>query len=372
MKEFLLTSAIGLVLGTAALAQTSNPTQSGSSTSTPTSAQTQPATTQTPPSTTTQSSQSQTAPSTTSTASQSPAPGANGGNTSATSSSGQASGTARAQSTAPAQTQTGSTPPPSTANQAQQAPAPTGTSTTTAQQPNTRTNTAQQPNSQTNTTAQQPNTQTNTNTAQQPNGQTNTAQSSSTNVNAAVNLNDQQRTRISRSVARLDVKPLSNVNFSLSVGTAVPRDIRLTALPADIVEIVPQYRGYDFVAVRDEIVIVDPSTYQIVAVLPQSGRATASAPPPARERKHVTLSDSDREVIRKHVRSHVSEGRTTGSTVRTEIRTGDRLPDSVEIEAFPEEVYRESPSLREYRYLNRDSRTYIVEPQDRRILEEID
>ncbi len=63
---------------------------------------------------------------------------------------------------------------------------------------------------------------------------------------------------------------------------------------------------------------------------------------------------------------------TTGSSVRTEIRTGERVPEGVEIEAFPEEVYREAPTLREYRYINRDSRTYIVEPGDRRIIEEID
>src|SRR5437879_2802924 len=31
------------------------------------------------------------------------------------------------------------------------------------------------------------------------------------------------------------------------------------------------------------------------------------------------------------------------------------------------EVYRESPSLREYRYIHRDNRTYVVEPQERRI-----
>jgi hypothetical protein len=28
--------------------------------------------------------------------------------------------------------------------------------------------------------------------------------------------------------------------------------------------------------------------------------------------------------------------------------------------------------LREYRYLHRDNRTYVVEPQERRIIEEID
>ncbi|MEY9748629.1 hypothetical protein ABIF65_008003 [Bradyrhizobium japonicum] len=249
-------------------------------------------------------------------------------------------------------------------NQAQtNSPSNTNTQTQSANPPATGTNQAQSP------TGSSP-----TNTAQQPNNQQSTAdRSSNTNVNASVNINDQQRTRISTSISHLNVQPLNNVNFSLSVGTAVPRDIRLQPLPAEVVEIVPQYRGYNFVLVKDEIVIVEPSTYKIVTVLPYSGRSTAAAPARTEQRK-ATFSDRDREVIRKHtkVRPVERERQTTGSTVRTEIRRGERLPEGVEVETFPEEVYREAPSLREYRYINRDSRTYIVEPGERRVIEEID
>jgi hypothetical protein len=222
--------------------------------------------------------------------------------------------------------------------------------------------------------AQSPTGSNSTNTAQQPNNQQNTAdRSSNTNMNASVNINDQQRTRISTSISHLNVQPLNNVNFSLSVGTVVPRDVRVQPLPAEVVEIVPQYRGYDFVLVKDEIVIVEPSSYKIVAVMPYSGRSTAAAPARSEQRK-VTFSDRDREVIRKHAKARPveRERQTTGSTVRTEIRRGERVPDGVEIDAFPDEVYREAPSLREYRYIHRDSRTYIVEPQERRVIEEID
>src|SRR5205085_8891957 len=119
---------------------------------------------------------------------------------------------------------------------------------------------------------------------------------------------------------------------------------------AEVVEIVPQYRGYNFVLVKDEIVIVEPSSYKIVTVLPYSGRSIASAPARTEQRK-TTFSDRDREVIRKHAKARPveRERRTTGSTVRTEIRTGERVPEGVEVESFPEEVYREAPSLREYR-----------------------
>jgi hypothetical protein len=203
-----------------------------------------------------------------------------------------------------------------------------------------------------------------------PSNQGNTAQSHQTNVNASVNLNDQQRTRVSQSFARLNVQPARNVNFSVSVGTVVPRDVHLQTVPAEIVEIVPQYRGYSFFAVRDEIVIVDPATYKIVTVLPRSGGGTAAAP--ASSHSRVSFTDKDRDVVRKHVRSS-TERRTTGSSAtRVEIRRGERVPDTVEMEEFPETVYREAPALREYRYIHRDNRTYVVEPTERRIIEEID
>jgi len=87
----------------------------------------------------------------------------------------------------------------------------------------------------------------------------------------------------------------------------------------------------------------------------------------------MTFSDKDREVIRKHVRSSRTEQRTSGSsTTTTRVRVGERLPESVEIRSFPETVYRESPGLREYRYIERDKRTYVIEPCERAIIEEVD
>jgi hypothetical protein len=166
------------------------------------------------------------------------------------------------------------------------------------------------------------------------------------------------------------VAPVNNLNFSLSVGTVAPRDVRFQPLPPDVVEVMPQYRGYNFFVVRDDIVIVDPSSYKIVDVLPRAGRSTAAAPAPT-SRKTV-FSDRDREVIRKHARSSRIEQRTTGSAASTRVRVGERLPDSVEIRSFPDEVYRESPTLRDYRYIERDNRTYVVEPRERTIIEEIE
>ncbi len=321
--RLLATSAMSLALATAAFAQSPSTAPANSTTTPPA----QNSTTKT------------TAPSASTPAQNSTATG--------TSSSQSAGSTTPSTSSTTSSSQTPSTAPG--ASQAQTAPSSTSTPTNNNQ------------------AQQTPSTPKSGATAQQPNTQTNTAQSSGTNVNAAVNINEQQRTRISQSFAHVDARPLTNVNFSISVGTVIPHDVRLSPLPADVVEIVPQYRGYNFVLVKDEIVIVDPATYKIVTVLPYSGHSTAAAP----ARSKVSFSDHDRAIIRKHAKTRV-EGRTTGSAVRTEIRIGERVPESVEIEALPDEVYREAPELREYRYIHRENRTYVVEPSERRVIEEID
>jgi hypothetical protein len=85
----------------------------------------------------------------------------------------------------------------------------------------------------------------------------------------SVQLSEDQRSQIKTFIGREHGARLgSNVNFSVSVGTRVPRNVHVVALPEDIVRIVPQYRGYRYFIVHDEIVIVDPRTLEIVAVIP--------------------------------------------------------------------------------------------------------
>lgn len=371
-RLFLATTA-AVAIATSAFAQSSPNTSS----STPPAAQRQQDSTSTPPSSSTAPSASTPSSNSSSGSAQNASPSTNSAQTQSPPSTGQNAAGQPSNSGAG----TNATQAPASGNSSNQAqtsqPAnqsnPPSNQAQTNSPANNQTQSANPPASGTNQ-AQSPTGNNSTNTAQQPNNQQNTAdRSSNSNVNASANINDQQRTRISASISHLNVQPLNNVNFSLSVGTVVPRDVRLQPLPAEVAEAVPQYRGYDFVLVKDEIVIVEPSSYKIVAVLPYSGRATAAAPARSEQRK-TTFSDRDREVIRKHARARPveRERRTTGSTVRTEIRTGERVPEGVEVEEFPEEVYREAPSLREYRYINRDSRTYIVEPHERRVIEEID
>jgi peptidoglycan hydrolase-like protein with peptidoglycan-binding domain len=83
-----------------------------------------------------------------------------------------------------------------------------------------------------------------------------------------VTLTSEQRTRIQQTVlAGRNVPRVDNVNFSLSVGTAVPSKVRVVETPRALIEIYPQWRGHQYFVVRDEIVIVDRSR-KIVGVVP--------------------------------------------------------------------------------------------------------
>jgi hypothetical protein len=85
----------------------------------------------------------------------------------------------------------------------------------------------------------------------------------------SVQLSADQRSQIKTIIGRERGPRLgSNANFSVSVGTRVPRSVHVVVLPEEIVRIVPEYRGYNYFLVGDEIVIVDPRTLEIVAIIP--------------------------------------------------------------------------------------------------------
>jgi Protein of unknown function (DUF1236) len=85
----------------------------------------------------------------------------------------------------------------------------------------------------------------------------------------AVQLSEQQRTQIKGAVGRShDVARANSVNFNISLGTAVPRSVHFAVLPVEIATIVPEYRGFDYIIVGDQLLIIDPQTLEIVAILP--------------------------------------------------------------------------------------------------------
>ncbi len=85
---------------------------------------------------------------------------------------------------------------------------------------------------------------------------------------ASVKLSQDQRSKIGATIGKHpSARAATNVNFNVSIGATVPRSVHVVAVPEDVVEIVPQYEGYDYVVVGEQVLIVDPNTLEIVAVI---------------------------------------------------------------------------------------------------------
>ena len=108
-----------------------------------------------------------------------------------------------------------------------------------------------------------------------PNAQTRSGTSADTKTGAdaktpasgAVALTADQKAKIRTSVLTANAPRVTNVNFSINVGTVVPRTVRVVSVPPTLVEIHPAWRGFLYFVHGDEIVIVEPGTLRIVAVI---------------------------------------------------------------------------------------------------------
>jgi hypothetical protein len=88
-----------------------------------------------------------------------------------------------------------------------------------------------------------------------------------TKSGAPAALSTEQHAKIWSTLRGEKAERLTNVEFSTRVGGVVPATVHLYRLPVSIVEYVPQYRDYEYILVGDEILIVDPRTLRIVAVI---------------------------------------------------------------------------------------------------------
>lgn len=104
------------------------------------------------------------------------------------------------------------------------------------------------------------------------NAQTKTgADSKTTTGNAATSATAappaEKRTQITSAIKSEKIEETTNVNFNISVGATIPGSVRFHPLPARIVEIYPEWRGYDVIFVRGQYIIVRPQTHEIVYII---------------------------------------------------------------------------------------------------------
>ncbi len=104
-------------------------------------------------------------------------------------------------------------------------------------------------------------------TTQSQTGQPSQSQTTTGQAGAGAKLSTEQRTKITSVIREQRVQPATNVNFSIAVGTRVPRTVSFHPLPREVVTIYPEWRGYEFFLVNNQIVVVNPRTLEIVDVI---------------------------------------------------------------------------------------------------------
>ena len=77
----------------------------------------------------------------------------------------------------------------------------------------------------------------------------------------------EKRTQIVSAFKSEKIQETTNVNFNISVGTAIPASVRFYPIPTRIVEIYPEWRGYDVIYVHGRYIIVRPQTREIVYII---------------------------------------------------------------------------------------------------------
>jgi hypothetical protein len=83
----------------------------------------------------------------------------------------------------------------------------------------------------------------------------------------SVKLSAEQHTTMRAAIKQHNAQPMTNVHFSTSIGSRVPREVHFYPMPEEMVHFYPHWRGYDYFLVGDEIFVVNPRTHEIVAIL---------------------------------------------------------------------------------------------------------
>jgi hypothetical protein len=184
-----------------------------------------------------------------------------------------------------------------------------------------------------------------------------------------VDLTGDKRTKVQSAFRDAgNVKHRTDVNIDISVGRRLPRDWHFVPVPTAVIAIVPEYRDYYFAYVEDEYVIVEPDTYEVVAVLPaEHSHAGASSARQAGGQcsPQLSLSSKERELILDNVRG----GREADVP---DISVGLDVPKGIELQRFPDSVLAEAKALEGCQYFDAGDEIAIVDPNEDKIVLIID
>ena len=81
-------------------------------------------------------------------------------------------------------------------------------------------------------------------------------------------ISSEQEAKIVEAVRGANVDHAAKMEITLRVGAEIPRNLHFYPFPKEVAEIAPEYGNYFYVVASRKIVVIDPLSYRIVAILP--------------------------------------------------------------------------------------------------------
>lgn len=196
-------------------------------------------------------------------------------------------------------------------------------------------------------------------------GQTGTGDSNDVDVVGSINVPRNKASRIRESLFRSGQRSDVDVSVSIDVGQVLPERVRARPLPPDIIAIAPEYRSYDYVVVRDEVVIVEPRTHKVVEILRKGGGGTARA----NVAPNIQLTAAQRQEILSYGRAH----RSAAPPPSFDVETGASVPSQVELVPMPDAIVTEVPAIQSYDFfVDQNDQVVLVDPDTHAVVDVID
>lgn len=219
---------------------------------------------------------------------------------------------------------------------------------------------------------------------QTPSGEARTDQAQPSNAAAAravanataagkVQISSANATRISQALISTAPATSQNIHVAVNVGAPLPGDVELLPLPPAVVSLVPEYQGYEYVVVADQVVIVQPSTRLVVEIITPTSVAEAAPPTPPGAADNgaaaahaalpptVNMTEAQQQLLVESVVQ--TQGLPNGQA--PDLADGQTVPQNVELMPVPSAVAAQVPTIERYRVAVAKNRVVLVDPGTR-------
>jgi len=199
-------------------------------------------------------------------------------------------------------------------------------------------------------------------------GETQGTSRTDVDVTGSLNVSKDKAARVRDTLFRSGERTDVDINVNVDVGQALPARVRPRPLPAEIVEIAPEYRGYDYVIVHEQIVIVEPQTRKVVEVIRQGGGRQQV------QQGHRTGGIRLSAEQRQQILSYAKQRKVTTVQRSFDIESGASVPSDVELVPLPDTIVSEVPDIRSYEFFvtgDQGDQIVLVDPDSHSIVDVI-